>query len=127
VPLVTDADDYFKLVFHCIMAMAAGLDSVMGMHKNPMELLKHLGNTYRCINRNLQQKDGKLSDSTIAAVMSMAIHEELLGEPKRTRIHVDALARMVDMRGGIQEFEWNRMLLQKICRYVHTSSRWALL
>jgi hypothetical protein len=96
--------------------MAAGLDSMLGTQQDPREMLKHLGNTYRCINQNLQ-KNGKPLDSTVAAVMSMAIHENLLGQPQRTKVHMDALHRIVGMRGGIAAFEGNRMLLQKICRY----------
>jgi Fungal specific transcription factor domain len=108
-------------VFHCILAMAAGLDSMMGVQKDSKEMIKHLGNTYHYINRNLQQND-KPSDSTVAAVMSLAIHEDLLGQPKRNKVHIDALYRMVDMRGGVEAFESKTVLLHKICRYIRIIS-----
>jgi hypothetical protein len=96
--------------------MAAGLDAMLGIRqKDSKEVLKHLGNTYRCINRNIQQKEIP-SDSTVATVMSMAIHEDLLGQQKRNKVHMDALCRMVNLRGGLVEFEGNKFLSQKICR-----------
>jgi hypothetical protein len=96
--------------------MAAGLDSLRGIHQNDSkELLKHLGNTYRCINRNLQQREIP-SNSTVAAVMSLVIHEHLLSEQKKSKVHMDALRRIVSLRGGLIDFEGNKMLLQKICR-----------
>ena len=102
--------------------MAAGLDSMLGIHRNDSkEVLRHLGNTYRCINRNIQEHEMP-SDSTVAAVMSMAIHEKLMGRQKSNRMHMDALCRMVSLRGGLIEFEGNKMLLQKICRYAPPSA-----
>jgi hypothetical protein len=96
--------------------MAAGLDRLRGVHQNDSkELLKHLGNTYRCINRNLQQREIPC-DPTVAAVMSLVIHEHLLSEQNKSKVHMDALSRMVSLRGGLADFEGNRMLLQKICR-----------
>jgi hypothetical protein len=79
------------------------------------EVLKHLGNAYRCINRNLRQNEIPF-DSTVAAVMGMAINEGLLGQLNTNKMHMDALRRMVSLRGGLTGFEDNKMLLQKICR-----------
>lgn len=50
--------------------------------------------------------------------MAMAMHEDLRGHPARSRIHVDALERMVELRGGLLELGKHRPLVQKICRYV---------
>ena len=77
--------------------------------------LRHLSNTYRCININLQ-RHGAPSDATVAAVMSLAIHEDLKGQHQNSKVHLDALVRMVQLRGGITGFEPTRILLQKICR-----------
>ena len=77
--------------------------------------LCHLSNTYRCINRNLQ-RHGTPSDATVAAVMSLAIHEDLKGQHQNSRVHLDALVRMVQLRGGITDFEATGILLHKICR-----------
>jgi hypothetical protein len=77
--------------------------------------LRHLSNTYRCINMNLQ-RHGTPSDATVAAVMSLAIHEDLKGQHQSSKIHLDALIKMVRLRGGIAKFEATQILLQKICR-----------
>jgi hypothetical protein len=96
--------------------MAAGLDSMLGIYEDDSkEVLRHLGNTYRCVNKNLQ-RDETPSDSTVATVMSMAIHDDLLGLEKRNKVHVEALYRMVTLRGGLCEFVESKMLLIKICR-----------
>lgn len=95
--------------------MAAGLDSIMNASKESQEVLKYLGKTYRGVNRRIQE-DEMPADSTIAAVMSMAIHEDLLGRSKSKKAHIDALYQLVDIRGGIGAFEENKMLMQKLCR-----------
>ncbi|RQM05821.1 hypothetical protein DH86_00002131 [Scytalidium sp. 3C] len=61
-------------------------------------------------------KDGTPSDSTVAAIMSMAIHEDIRGHPERSKVHLEALKYIVERRGGITEFTSNQLLLQKICR-----------
>ena len=91
------------------------VDWLVGRQETSVRALQHLSNTYRCIRRNLQQ-EGIPADSTIAAVMSMAIHEDLRGQPGRSKVHIDALERLVQLRGGITQFGANRLLLQKICR-----------
>lgn len=95
-------------------------DSLQGRQDISPQALQHLSNTYRCIKQNLQ-KNGTPSDSTVAAVMSMAIHDDLRGQPDRGKVHVNALQRMVELRGGITQFEANRALVQKICRYAPAS------
>ena len=97
------------------MAMAAGFHVILGHQNSSKEMLRHLANTYRCVNRNLTNSEIP-SDSTVATVMSMAIHEELLGQTRRGRVHMDALLKMVTMRGGLESFEEFPLLLEKICR-----------
>ncbi len=94
---------------------AVCVDSLLGRQETSLKTLQHLSKAYRCINQNLQKFETP-SDLTIAAVMSMAIHEDLRGQPGRSKVHVDALQRMVELRGGIAQFGANRVLLQKICR-----------
>jgi hypothetical protein len=97
--------------------MAAGLDSLMGLQQDSREVLQHLSKTYRSVNLHLQQNEVP-SEATVAAVMSLAIHEDLIGQLRRKKMHMDALCTMVNMRGGLSAFECNTVLLQKICRYV---------
>jgi hypothetical protein len=112
--------DGFQIVFHCMLAISAGYSSMWGGPDNSEETLMCLSNTYHCINQDLH-RNSKPSDSTVAAVMSIAIHEDLLGQSGRSEIHINALSRMVNIRGGLGGFEENKFLTQKICRYVYAS------
>ncbi|KAK2787327.1 hypothetical protein FQN53_005486 [Emmonsiellopsis sp. PD_33] len=69
----------------------------------------------RIIERNLEN-DSLPSDSTIAAVMFMAVYDDLTGQPARSKVHVEALYRMVELRGGLDQLKANRLVLQKVCR-----------
>jgi hypothetical protein len=105
-------------VFYSILAMSeASVDFITGKQETSAQALQYLTKTYQCIAQSLQ-KNGVPSDGTIAAVMSMAIHEDLRGQPSRSKVHIDALERMVELRGGINQFEVNRLLVQKISRQV---------
>jgi hypothetical protein len=91
------------------------MDSLLGRRETSPQALQHLSNTYRCIRQNIQ-KNATPSNATIAAVMSMAIHEDLKGHPDRSKIHIDALCHLVELRGGLDEFEAIQVLVQKMCR-----------
>lgn len=110
------------IVFHSIIAMAVGLDSMRGIQDSSSEKLEYLGKAYRSISRNIQQ-DGTPSDSTVAAVMSMAILEDVTGGSEMTTMHMNALKTLIGLRGGIGVFERIPMLLQKIVRCVPASLR----
>jgi hypothetical protein len=97
------------------------VDALLGRQETSPQALQHLSNTYRCISENLQ-KDKIPSDPTIAAVLTMALHEDLRGQPGRSEVHIDALQRMVELRGGITQFGSNHVLIHKICRYNFRSS-----
>ena len=103
-------------VFHSVLAMSSVQeDSLLGRHQTSQRALWHLSNTYRCIRQNLE-KHRTPSDSTVAAVMSMAIHEDLVGHPGRSKVHLEALQHIVELCGGITDLTDNQLLRQKICR-----------
>lgn len=83
--------------------------------------LRHLNLTYQYINMALQQ-DAMPSDSTLATTVSLTIHEDLVREMSRSRIHLDALERMVELRGGMDRLNTIPLLRQKICKYVFVYS-----
>jgi hypothetical protein len=91
------------------------MDSILGKRETSPQAIKHLSNSYRCIRRNLQNNTTP-TDPTIAAVMSMAIHDDLTGHPERSIIHIDALCHLIKRRGGLDKFEIRQVLVQKICR-----------
>jgi hypothetical protein len=91
------------------------IDLLLGKRETSTHAVQHLSNTYRCIRRNLA-KNAMPTNPTIAAVMAMAIHEDLRGHPDRSKIHVDALYSLVELRGGLDTFEARPGLVQKMCR-----------
>ncbi|KAJ6261696.1 hypothetical protein Dda_2494 [Drechslerella dactyloides] len=106
-------DDAF---FHCLLALAQShADYLAGSNEDSPITLRHLANSYRCINENLGRQDTP-SNSTVASVMSIAMHHNILRTPGGAKIHMDALGRMVELRGGVEAFSFHWMLLQKICR-----------
>jgi hypothetical protein len=89
-------------------------DSFIGKQDTSPRALRYLSSTYRSIAQNIEN-GGVPSDSTIAAVMSMALHEDFRRQPSRSRVHIDALQRLIELRGGVKALE-AVVLLQKVCR-----------
>jgi hypothetical protein len=90
-------------------------ENLLDKHETSPQALYHLSATYRCISQRLQRNVAP-SDMTIAAVVSMAIHEDLKGQPARSKVHIDGLQQLVELRGGIDCFGANCVLLHKMCR-----------
>ena len=105
-----------KVVFYCVLALS---EQVANLHVDRDEIslqrLHHLANTYRLINRDLE-KTRIPSDSTIAVTVSLTIHEDLRYQFGTTKMHLNALERMVNLRGGLDRFSENWILSQKLCR-----------
>ncbi|WPH04598.1 Hypothetical protein R9X50_00749000 [Acrodontium crateriforme] len=102
--------------FHCILAISASFsDDMTGLAEASPKTLQHFSDAYRSINQNLQQTRIP-ADSTVTVVTALTIHEDLRRENFASRIHLDALEKMVKMRGGIDAFDNNQFLLNKICR-----------
>src|SRR3954452_4154204 len=94
----------------------AMIDTLSGKEETSPRALQHLSQKYRCIRQNIR-RDRNPSDATIGAVMSMALHEDLRGHADRSKVHMDALQRMVELRGGLTQIADNRVFLHKIYRY----------
>ncbi|KAF2678493.1 hypothetical protein K458DRAFT_435927 [Lentithecium fluviatile CBS 122367] len=70
----------------------------------------------------------RLSDATLAAIMSIASHALLTGDYDSARNHIKGLCKIVKMRGGVKSFQHNRKLFIEILRCdigmaLHTGSR----
>ncbi|KAF3220783.1 hypothetical protein TWF679_008973 [Orbilia oligospora] len=101
--------------FHCILAMAQAFsDWLQGGEGESIKVMRYLANTYRCVNEKLK-KEGTPDDATIAVVMSITMHNNLLRAPGGAKVHLNALQRMVELRGGLSSFP-TVLLLHKICR-----------
>ncbi|RDW56707.1 hypothetical protein BP6252_14028 [Coleophoma cylindrospora] len=102
--------------FHSSLAISqVCVDSFFDTQDSSPRVLQHMWNTYRCVSHDLQAKRTP-SDPTIAAVLTMAICEDISNQPQRYKMHVDAVFRMVELRNGIAQFATNTVLVQKICR-----------
>jgi hypothetical protein len=112
--------------FHCFVGISEGMRCIVMNQPCHTELgLRSLANTYRCINKELEMtKDPSMG--TVASVMSLVMHENLFGMVGKSKLHLQALERMVIMKGGLGAFESNMSLLHKICRLValHASLTW---
>ncbi|KAK6522976.1 hypothetical protein TWF281_002403 [Arthrobotrys megalospora] len=101
--------------FHCILAMAqAFTDLLQGGEGESIKVMRYLADTYRCINQKLKL-EGTPDDATVAVVMSMTMHNNILRAPGGAKVHLNALQRMVELRGGLAAFS-ARLLVHKICR-----------
>ncbi|RVD87093.1 uncharacterized protein DFL_005338 [Arthrobotrys flagrans] len=101
--------------FHCLLAMAQALsDWRQGSQGESIKVIGYLENTYRCINEKLK-KEGTPDDATVAVVMSITMHNNLLSAPGGAEVHLNALQKMVELRGGLSSFP-AMLLLHKICR-----------
>lgn len=93
------------------------IDALLGKPMPSVQALKYLANTYSCVNQDLQQHSTP-SESTYAVVVSLAVHGNLTDNLGVSRVHLQALKAMLDLRGGIEAFSSNWMLWHKICRLV---------
>lgn len=102
--------------FHCFIGIAEGMRCIItGMEGVTQLGLRSLANTYKAINSELETQTVP-SWGTIASVMSLAMHENLFGMVGKSKLHLQALERMVQLRGGLEMFEERIPLLFKICR-----------
>ncbi|KAH7165428.1 hypothetical protein EDB81DRAFT_779219 [Dactylonectria macrodidyma] len=82
-----------------------------------LEATRHWSQAIQLINRKLSQT-ADLSDSTLAVVLSLAIHSNMTNDPSRGLMHFNGLQRILSLRPGaltsLQDMD--RSLAQKIYR-----------
>lgn len=92
---------------------AAHLDIMYGRQNN-LRTLAQKAETIRLINLRLQDSAETLSNSTIGAVAMLAAAETTTssstGIYHDMSVHMDALEKMVRMRGGLQQLGWDGVL-----------------
>ncbi|KAF2180089.1 hypothetical protein K469DRAFT_753593 [Zopfia rhizophila CBS 207.26] len=102
--------------FHCTLSvMAAGNDFYLEQPGPSPFALTHLSETFQLVTAKLSGPEA-LSDMTVTLVYGLVIYSQLRGENERWRIHMDGLHRLVELRGGLDQFSGSPTLLQKICR-----------
>ncbi|KAB5539319.1 hypothetical protein GE09DRAFT_313879 [Coniochaeta sp. 2T2.1] len=105
---------------HCTIAMCASfIELFLGKTKAvtrssiPSAALVHIAHAFRLTNGRLSTQEA-LTNNTMASVVSLSLHEQLLQEYATGRIHLQGLARIVSLRGGLLQLP--RELAHKICR-----------
>jgi len=81
--------------------------------------LYHISQAYALVNLKLSGPES-VSDSAIAAVVTLAIYQQIHHLHSIGLIHLNGLYRMIQLRGGIARLmKENRALALKLLRYVH--------
>lgn len=107
--------------FHSTLAISASyIDFFQRKPAISSKTLHHISQAYALVNIKLS---GPLSvsDSAIAAVVSLAIYQQVHHQPATGLVHLHGLYRMIQLRGGITSLmQENRVLALKPLRYVNS-------
>ena len=101
------------LFFSTLNYAVIHIDILTG-HKSTLELLSYKDNAIRTINKRLQSPEDALTDSTIGSVAMLAATASIQANYKELKIHMNALKKMVNIRGGLQE----------LCAVLHMFISW---
>ena len=94
---------YDPALFFSTLGYAAVHIDILTGRKTHLQLLSYKNDTIRNINEKLQSPEDALTDSAIGSVAMLAATESIQGNYSEMRIHMDALKRMVQLRGGLQK------------------------
>ncbi|KAI0479665.1 hypothetical protein F4859DRAFT_444171 [Xylaria cf. heliscus] len=108
---------YNEAYFHCTIAMASACAAFLtGDSCHSPLALYHMSQAYRLINQQLSSKEA-LSDATIAVVAAINIYDRLYGDPQKAMVHLNGVAQMVELRGGIGVLaKRNPVIAEKVFR-----------
>ena len=113
--------------FHCTLAISASY--VDFFERKPgisSKTLHHISQAYALVNLKLSDPES-ISDSAIAAVVTLAIYQQIHHLHSLGLIHLNGLYRMIQLRGGIARLmKENCALALKPLRYVHVLASAAL-
>ncbi|KAL4867502.1 hypothetical protein BDV12DRAFT_120242 [Aspergillus spectabilis] len=103
--------------FHSTLAISASyVDFVQRKPAISSKTLHHISQAYALVNNKLSGPFAA-SDSAIAAVVSLAIYQQVHCQPATGLIHLHGLYRMIQLRGGIAKLmQENRALALKPLR-----------
>ncbi|KAI1610931.1 hypothetical protein EDD36DRAFT_420957 [Exophiala viscosa] len=82
---------------------------------NPAAML-HFQKGLKLLRERLLRTDDEmqLSDSTIGAVAKLASHAHFEGDSQASKQHMEGLRKMVDLRGGLDVFNGNKLLMEML-------------
>ncbi|KAL4968554.1 uncharacterized protein BDV14DRAFT_196856 [Aspergillus stella-maris] len=88
--------------FHC--SIATSIICSKSLVSETAQAMHHIARTYRIIQQRLLGGKEATSDMTIAILVAMSQYERLQGQYERGYVHVQGLRRMIELRGGIRQF-----------------------
>ncbi|KAF2787715.1 hypothetical protein K505DRAFT_353661 [Melanomma pulvis-pyrius CBS 109.77] len=115
-PLVFDRIYLHAMIFtsqHFFDTVISSKRSRVNQHIFP-----HVSKTLELLQERLAQNDDqvKLSNTTVAVVVKLAIYAHSTGDSKSARHHMEGLCKIVNLRGGVTAFRENTKLLVLILR-----------
>ncbi len=90
-------------------------NGIMARPRRSHKGMRHLADTYRCINRDFRE-NYLPTDPTVAVIVSLAVHENLTDQYGVGKIHLHAIRSLLEPRGGIEGLSTNWVLWHKVCR-----------
>ena len=91
--------------------------SLMGMKQPPPEILHLRGFVIMSINQALQDPSRACSDQLIFAVANLAIFEAVFGSIDVYHVHMQGLAKMLRLRGGLPTLGFDGYLQKVLLWY----------
>ncbi len=104
--------------FYCAVAL---MHACNALSSHPGETapvaMQYRSKSLAHVRERLESADA-LSDSMVDSVISLVTQEQIQNQPVAARVHMDGLARLVELRGGLDSLEASLQLLLKVCKYV---------
>ncbi|KFA71445.1 hypothetical protein S40288_04297 [Stachybotrys chartarum IBT 40288] len=104
--------------FHASLAITTTcLQFYLNRAEESSAALGHLSRAVHIVNKRLSSADAT-SDNTLSLVFVLAMNEMLRGDHARTKVHLDGLQCLVELRGGLGSFKGPdaKRVMHKICR-----------
>lgn len=79
------------------------------------QAIYHLNQAVGLVNKKLQTVEA-LSNTNLAVVNFLVVHELLRESGSKARIHMKGLQKMVELRGGLSQLEDDDLLAVKFCK-----------
>ena len=95
--------------------MAACNEQFLGDGGHSTKAMYHMTNSLMHVRERLEGDDA-LSDATLGLVISFITQEQIRNEHEAARIHLNGLARMIELRGGLTSLEHSLPILLKTCK-----------
>ena len=97
--------------------MQACNELFLGSGEDSPAAIYHLSNSLKYVRQRLESSEA-LSDSTMGIVMSLITQEQCRHQHKAASVHMDGLAEMIKLRGGLDSLNSCLPVLLKACKYV---------